>query len=103
MCSSIGCTFTGTGRDGRDLRRFAVRGGRNAMRIDDNVHAALAVEHDLARAMARDWPEADRLQHLPQSLRAWRCVFDELDAFDAERVAGFEDCLSIQGRHRYVL
>ena len=56
--------------------------------IDDQVHRALAVEHHLARAMARHRHEAHRLQQPAERLRLRRRVLDELDAVQAERVRG---------------
>ena len=50
--------------------------------------AALAVEHHLARAVARHRHEAHRLQHRAERLRLRGGVLDELDAVHAERIGG---------------
>src|SRR5439155_19545062 len=70
--------------------------GRRAsrlVRVDDQVHAALAVEHHLARAMARDRGEAHLLQQRAELLRLRGGVLDELQPVDAERVGGFRQRL----------
>ena len=69
------------------------------VRVDDDVHVALAVEQHFARAMPRDRPEAHHLQHLAQRLRLARGVLDELDAVDAggiDRTCGFRDLREVE-------
>jgi hypothetical protein len=66
------------------------------MRVDDDVHAALSVQHHLARAVPRHRAKADRFEHLAERLRPRRRVLDELDAFDAQRVARIDDGLARQ-------
>jgi hypothetical protein len=79
-------------RQGGDLRRFV--GARwQPVGVDDDVHAALAVQRDLARAVARHGPEAHLLEHL--------AVFDELDARQPQRVGHGERGFTVEGQvHR---
>ena len=55
----------------RDDRRRC-RSRRGVVRVDDDVHVALAVQQHLARAVARDRPKAHRLEHLAERLRLAR-------------------------------
>ena len=71
----------------RDVRR---------LRVDDDVHLALAIELDLAGAMAGDRPEPHALEHAAQRLRLGRGEFDEFDAVDAEEVVRLRDRFAIQ-------
>ncbi len=96
-------------RDGGDARRLvgpAVAVHRRRLAgVDDDVHLALAVQRHLARAVARDRPEAHHLEHLAEGLRPRRGVFDELDAVEADRVRGVgaEFAVECGGRHRGLL
>ena len=54
---------------------------------------ALAIERDLARAVARDRLEAHLLHHRAQRLRLRGGELDELDAVDAHRVRRFGQVL----------
>src|SRR5438067_4846074 len=56
------------------------------MRVDDQVHRALAVEHYLARAVARHRGEAHFLQQRAEGLRLRGGVLDELEPVDAQRI-----------------
>ena len=71
----------------RDVRR---------LRVHDDVHRALAIELDLAGAMAGDRPEPHPLEHAAQRLRLGRGEFDELDAVDAEEVVRLRNRFAIQ-------
>ena len=71
----------------RDVRR---------LRVHDDVHLALAIELDLAGAMARDRPESHPFEHAAQRLRLGRGEFDEFDAVDAEEVVRLRDRFAIQ-------
>jgi len=71
------------------LRRRTHAGKRVRVRIDDQVHRALAVQHDFARSVPGYGDEAHALQHRPECLRLRRGVLDELDAVDAQGVVGF--------------
>src|SRR5204863_4114784 len=62
------------------------RGARRLVRVDDQVHRALAIEHHLARAVARHGGEAQLLQERAELLRLGGGVLDELQSVDAERV-----------------
>jgi hypothetical protein len=64
-----------------------------AVRIDDQVHRPLAIEGDLARAVARDRVEAHLLHHRAERLRLRGGELDELDAVDADRVRWFGELL----------
>ena len=88
--AAIGCRrVTHPQRNRREHRLLgrlhAVRAGAD-MGIDDDVHAALAVQQHFARAMPGNRLEAHHLQDLAQRLRPGGGVFDELDAGQAERV-----------------
>src|SRR5882672_472811 len=63
------------------------------MRVDDQVHRALAIEHHLARAVARDRREAHLLQQRAELLRLRGGVLDELEPIDAERIGGLRQIL----------
>ncbi len=54
--------------------------------VDYQVHAALAVQHDLARAVPSHRPEAHGFKNLAQRLRAAGGVFNVLNALDAKAV-----------------
>ena len=71
----------------RDVRR---------LRVHDDVHLALAIELDLAGAMAGDRPEPHPLEHAAQRLRLGRGEFDEFDAVDAEEVVRLRNRFAIQ-------
>ena len=89
------------GADDRALDRL--HGARNVgrLRVHDDVHRALAVELDLARAVPRDRTEAHRFQHAAQRLRLRRGELDELEPVHAERVLRFGDRFAVEGgRHR---
>jgi hypothetical protein len=57
------------------------------VRVDDDVHRALAVQQHLPRAVLSDGAKAHHLEHLAQGLRARGRVLDEFDAVQAQRVA----------------
>ncbi len=78
-------------REGADHRRVGTAGVAG---VDDDVHIALAIQHDFARAVARHRVEADRLEHLAEGLGLGSGVFDELDAFQSERIGDFADRLA---------
>ena len=87
--------------------RLATHGGADprvvGVGIENQVHAALAVERHFARAVARYGPEAHVLQHLPQRLWPAADVLYELNAVDAQPVRHLWHCLAavsrqIQGR-----
>ncbi|OQC07350.1 MAG: hypothetical protein BWX79_01898 [Alphaproteobacteria bacterium ADurb.Bin100] len=65
------------------------------MGIDDDIDAALAVQQHLARAVPRDRAKAQRLQHLAQGLGPGGGVFDEFDAFHAQRVGRLVDRFAV--------
>ena len=75
-----------------------LHGARNVrgLRVHDDVHLALAIELDLAGAMARDRPEPHPFEHAAQGLRLGRGELDELDAVDAEQVVRLRDRFAIQ-------
>ena len=54
--------------------------------IEDQVHAALAVQGDLTRAVAGHRPEAHVFQHLPQRLWPAADVLDEFNAVNAQPI-----------------
>ena len=91
----------GEGADDRALDRLD--GARNVggLRVDDDVHRALPVELDLARAVPRDRTEAHRLQDAAQRLRLRRGELDELEPVHAERILRLGDRFAVGGgRHR---
>src|SRR6266481_2509382 len=67
-------------------RRYRRHGAGRAVRVDDQVHRALPVEHHLARAVARERHEAHALQQVAEGLRLAGGVFDELDAVHSQRI-----------------
>ena len=66
------------------LRRCAAR--RRPMGVDDDIDSALSVQQHFSRAVPRHGPKAHHLQHLPQCLGFAGGVFNELNAFQPERV-----------------
>ena len=83
-------------RDRGDLRLLR-RSDRAGMRVDDDVHAALAIQQHLARAVPCDRLEADQFEYLAECLRLRGRVLDVLDAFDAERIARVGDRFAVGG------
>src|SRR5207245_2390018 len=67
------------------------------LRIDDDVHRALPIELDFARAVVRDRPESHCLEHAAHRLRLRRREFDELESVDAERVLRLGYRFAVQG------
>ena len=63
-----------------------VRGQALRLAVDDEVDAALAIEHDVLRAMARDQREAELLEHRLERARDRRRELDELEAHQPHRV-----------------
>src|SRR5439155_24907002 len=75
--------------DGADRRPVhACERLREALRprVDDEVDPALAVEGYILGAVPGDCRKPELLEHLPESDRIGRRIFDELEAVGAERI-----------------
>ena len=92
-------------RHGRQARRTVVAGGGGrcgvfhhaGVRVDDDVHFALAVQQHLARSVARHRVETQLFQHLAQRLRLVAGVFDVFDAAHPNGVGRFAYGLTVGG------
>ena len=86
-------------RDRTDGRGAAARCLAHArwIGIDDDVHAPLPVEQDLARSMPRYRQEAELLQQCAERKRLAGGVFDEFDTLDPERIRRGRQVLLIHG------
>jgi hypothetical protein len=69
------------------------------MRVDDQVHRPLPVEHHFARTVARHGREAHLLQQGAERLGLGSRVLDELDSVHPERIDRFRVAL-VDGHSR---
>ncbi len=75
------------GRQNRLSQGFNLESGIIGMRIDHQIHAALAIQRDFARAMAGHGPKAHGLQRLSEGLWSIGRILDEFDTRDGQGIA----------------